>query len=97
MCVVFFFVFFFCVCERERGEHACVRVCRRACVACVICFLFTGILLKTTGIHPKLYLSLTSRFPCGIDIVIYGSFTEKGLSVRLRPPVLQAGIGKTSF
>ena len=57
-----------------------MRVCRCACVVCVICFRFTGILLKTTGIHPKLYLSLTSRFPCGIDIVIYGSFTEKGLS-----------------
>ena len=63
-----------CVRERERGDHACVRACRRACVVCVVC------LLKTSGIHPKLYLSLTSRFPCGIDRVIYGSFTEKGLS-----------------
>ena len=76
-----------CVCVRERerergGAFTCVRACRRACVVCVVCFRFTGILLKTTGIHPKLYLSLTSRFPCDIDIVIYGSFTdsEKGLS-----------------
>ena len=58
---------------------ACVSACERACVVCVI-FVgrLIGILLKTTCIHP--FIPFTHIQISLHNIVIYGSFTEKGLS-----------------
>ena len=70
-------MFCVCVCVRACVLRACVRACERACVVCVV-FCWQSHFMKNSmqpSFIPFAHIQISLH-----NIVIYGSFTEKGLS-----------------